>query len=151
MFYYVSPKISKRINYRTLSQTSHRLLFNNSNSYNQRFGFESNRNSDNDLKKNLDKSQKEFILREKIRLIKEELGDISSKDDDIEELKNKINKLKAPKNIIKKLNRELKKYESTPSVSPEVGIIRNYLDVMINLPWNTYTKDNTDLKEVKND
>ena len=50
MFYYVSPKISKRVNYRTLSQTSHRLLFNNSNSYNQRFGFESNRNSDNDLK-----------------------------------------------------------------------------------------------------
>ena len=88
--------------------------------------FEIEKKLDSDLKKNLDKSQKEFILREKIRLIKEELGDISSKDVDIEELREKIDKLKAPKNIIKKLNRELKKYESTPSASPEVGIIRNY-------------------------
>lgn len=102
------------------------------------------------LKKTLDKSQKEFILREKIRLIKEELGDITSKDDDIEELKNKISKLKAPKNIINKLNKELKKYESTPSASPEVGIIRNYIDVLISLPWNAYTKDNINLVDVKN-
>ena len=49
----------------------------------------------------------------------------------------------------KKLERELKKYESTPQASPEIGIIRNYIDVLINLPWNTYTKDNTDLKNVK--
>lgn len=101
------------------------------------------------LKKGLDKNQKEFILREKIRLIKEELGDISSKDDDTSELRKKISKLKAPKNIIKKLEKELKKYESTPSVSPEVGIIRNYIDVLINLPWNVTTKDNTDLKKVR--
>lgn len=101
------------------------------------------------LKKGLDKSQKEFILREKIRIIKEELGDVSSKDDDIEEIKEKISKIKAPKNIIKKLDKELKKYESTPSMSPEVGIIRNYIDVLINLPWNSYTKDNTNLKNVK--
>ena len=111
--------------------------------------FEIERKIDLDLKKSLDKSQKEFILREKIRLIKEELGDISSKDDDIEELKDKVSKLKAPKNIINKINRELKKYEVAPSVSPEVGIIRNYIDVLINLPWNTYTKDNTDLVSVK--
>ncbi len=111
--------------------------------------FEIENRLDSNLKKGLDKSQKEFILREKIRIIKEELGDISSKDDDVDELKNKINKLKAPKSIIKKLNRELKKYESTPSASPEVGIIRNYIDVLINLPWNTYTKDSSDLKKAK--
>lgn len=101
------------------------------------------------LKKGLDDSQKEFILREKIRIIKEELGDISSKDEDVEELRKKIDKLRAPKNIIKKLQKELKKYESTPSSSPEVGIIRNYIDILISLPWNVYTKDNTDLKNVK--
>lgn len=111
--------------------------------------YEIEKKLDTDLKKGLDKSQKEFILREKIRLIKEELGDVSSKDDDIEEIRTKISKLKAPKNIIKKLERELKKYESTPSASPEVGIIRNYLDVLLNLPWNSSTKDNNDLKEVK--
>ncbi len=111
--------------------------------------YEIEKKLDIELKKGLDKSQKEYILREKIKLIKEELGDISSKDDDIEELKSKIKKLKAPKNIIKKLDREIKKYESTPSASPEVGIIRNYIDIMVNLPWNNYTKDNTNLKKVR--
>lgn len=101
------------------------------------------------LKHELDKSQKEFILREKIKIIKEELGDISSKDDDINEIREKVKKIKAPKNIIKKLEREIKKYESTPSVSPEVGIIRNYIDILVNLPWNVTTKDNTDLTKVK--
>ncbi len=112
--------------------------------------FEIEKKLDTKLKKEMDKTQTEFILREKIKLIKEELGDISSKDDEVEEIREKISKLKAPKNIIKKLERELKKYESTPSASPEVGIIRNYIDVLVNLPWNTCTKDNTDLKKVRN-
>ena len=111
--------------------------------------FEIEKKLDTKLKKEMDKNQTEFILREKIRLIKEELGDVSSKDDEIEEIKEKIKKLKCPKNILKKLDRELKKYESTPSTSPEIGIIRNYIDVLINLPWNVYTKDNKDLKKVK--
>lgn len=111
--------------------------------------FEIEKSLDKKLKHELDKNQKEFILREKIRLIKEELGDISSRDDEIEEIKEKISKLKAPKNILKKLDKELKKYEATPSASPEVGIIRNYIDVLVNLPWNNLTKDNTDLKKVK--
>ncbi len=111
--------------------------------------FEIEQKLDNKLKKELDNSQKEYILREKIRLIKEELKDISSKDEDVEEIRTKIKKLKMPKNIQDKVNKELKKYESTPSASPEVGIIRNYIDVLINLPWNNYTKDNSDLKKVK--
>lgn len=112
--------------------------------------YEIEKRLDSKLKKELDNSQKEFILREKIRLIKEELRDISSKDEDVEEIKEKLKKLKAPKNIHKKIEREIRKYEATPSASPEVGIIRNYLDVLINLPWQVYTKDNTDLKNVKN-
>ena len=111
--------------------------------------FEIEKNIDKKLKKEMDKTQKEYILRERIKLIKEELGDISSKDEETDELREKIKKLKAPKNIIKKLEHELKKYESTPSASPEVGIIRNYLDVLLNLPWNNVTKDKTDLKKVK--
>lgn len=111
--------------------------------------YEIEKKLDSKLKKELDNSQKEFILREKIKLIKEELGDISSKDDDINEIKEKLKKLKAPINIRKKIERELRKYEATPSASPEVGIIRNYLDVLINLPWQVYTKDNTDLKKVR--
>lgn len=111
--------------------------------------FEIEKRLDSKLKKELDNSQKEFILREKIKLIKEELGDISSKDEEIDEIREKLSKLKAPKNIITKLEKEIKKYEATPSASPEIGIIRNYIDILINLPWNTYTKDNMDLKNVK--
>lgn len=111
--------------------------------------YEIEKRLDTKLKAEMDKTQTEFILREKIRLIKEELGDISSKDDEIEEIREKIKKLKCPKNITKKLEKELKKYESTPSASPEIGIIRNYIDVLINLPWNNYTKDNSDLKKVR--
>lgn len=111
--------------------------------------FEIEKRLDIKLKNEMDKTQTEFILREKIRLIKEELGDISSKDDEVEELREKIKKLKCPKSITKKLEKELKKYEATPSASPEVGIIRNYIDVLISLPWNNTTKDNTDLNNVK--
>jgi len=111
--------------------------------------FEIEKNIDKKLQKELDKNQKEFILREKIKIIKEELGDVSSKDEDIDEIKEKLSKLKAPNNIIKKIEREIKKYEQTPSASPEVGIIRNYIDVLINLPWKITTKDNYDLKNVK--
>ncbi len=111
--------------------------------------YEIEKRLDSKLKKELDNSQKEFILREKIRLIKEELGDVSSKDEDVEEIREKLKKLKAPKNIHKKIEREIRKYEMAPSASPEVGIIRNYLDVLINLPWQVYTKDNCDLKNVR--
>ncbi len=111
--------------------------------------FEIEKKIDSKLKKEMDKTQTEFILREKIRLIKEELGDISSKDDETEELKKKIEKLKCPSNIKKKLKNELKKYESTPLSSPEVSIIRNYIDVLLSLPWSNYTTDNTDLKKAR--
>lgn len=103
--------------------------------------YEIERKIDANLKKGLDKSQKEFVLREKLRLIKEELGDVSSKEEDILELREKLNNLKAPKNIIKKIDKELKKYEATPSASPEIGIIRNYIETLLALPWNVYTKD----------
>ena len=69
--------------------------------------FEIEKRLDIKLKNEMDKTQTEFILREKIRLIKEELGDISSKDDEVEELKEKIKKLKCPKSITKKLEKEL--------------------------------------------
>lgn len=111
--------------------------------------FEIEKKLDSSLKNELDKSQKEYILREKIRLIKEELGDISSKDDDVEELRDKLSNLDAPDYIITKLEKEIKKYESTPTASPEIGIIRNYIDVLLELPWNKYTIDNNDLKKAK--
>lgn len=98
------------------------------------------------LKKALDDNQKEFILREKIRLIREELGDVNLKESDVNLLKDKIDKFKCPKNIKDKLYSELKKYELMNSNSPELGVVRNYIELMLSLPWEESTKENKDLK-----
>ena len=98
------------------------------------------------LKKTLDDSQKEFILREKIRLIREELGDVNLKESDVNILKEKIDKFKCPFYIKEKLNNELKKYELMNSNSPEVGVVRNYIELLLSLPWDTKTIENKDLK-----
>ena len=111
--------------------------------------FDIEKEIDKKLQKELDDSQKEYILREKLKLIKEELGDISCKDDDVIEMKEKLSSLSAPENVLKKIEKEIKKYEATPSMSPEIGIIRNYIDVLFSLPWNKQTKDFVDLKKVK--
>ena len=70
----------------------------------------------NKVKEKLEEGQRDYILREKLKVIKEELGDISSKDDEIEELRGKIKKLKCPKNITKKLERELKNMNLLPKL-----------------------------------
>lgn len=101
---------------------------------------------DEKVKKNMDNSQREFILKEKIKALKQELGE-DSIDDEIADLKEKINNLKCQTKVKKKLNKELKKYQELPSTSPEVGIIKNYIEYLLELPWKNRTKDNVDLKK----
>lgn len=102
------------------------------------------------VKKDLDAGQKEYILREKIKAIQEELGDVSYKDVEIEELREKIALLDAPLNIKERLKSELKKLNFSISGSPEVSTIRNYIDWLLNIPWNKETIDNFDLKDARN-
>jgi ATP-dependent Lon protease len=104
---------------------------------------------DSKVKKELDTNQKEYLLREKIKVIKQELGDITIKDEEIDDLKKQASKLKAPDKIKERLNREIKKYESLPSMSPELNIVRNYIEWILELPWEEYTSDNENLKEVR--
>ena len=97
----------------------------------------------------LDQSQKEYILREKIRTIKEELGDINDKDSETDTFRKKIEKLKCPKKVKDRLYLELSRYESMNPNSPELGMTRTYIETLLSLPWNIYTKDNDDLTKVK--
>ena len=97
------------------------------------------------LKISLDEAQKEYVLRERLKVIKQELHEDTSKEDEIEELQNKVNNLKAPENIKNKLLKEIRKYESLPISSPEVTICKNYIDTCLSLPWNVFTKDEKDL------
>lgn len=104
---------------------------------------------DDKLSFEIEKSQKDYVLREKIRVIKEELGDINDKDNEINKLRKKIEKLKCNSKVKDRLKLELNRYETMTPNAPEVGMIRNYIDWLLELPWNNYTKDNNDLNKVK--
>ena len=96
----------------------------------------------------LEKSQKEFILKEKIKIIKEELGEGYNPDQEIDALKEKAKKLKAPKKIKDRLEKEINKYEAGNQLSPEMTMISSYIDWLLNLPWEKTTEDEKDLKKV---
>lgn len=102
-----------------------------------------------DVKKSIDESQKEYYLREKMRAIQTELGDKARQDEEVEELRKKIAEAKMPKKIEEKAYKELERYANTNNQMAESGIIRNYLDFLINLPWYKQTEDTTDLNAVK--
>ena len=102
-----------------------------------------------EVEKELNDTQKEYFLREKIKLMQKELGEGNNKDSEIERLTKKVAKMKCPSKVKEKIKRELDRYEGISSNSPEVGMVREYLDWMINLPWNNYTKDTDDLVKVK--
>ena len=100
------------------------------------------------LKQKIDDSQREYLLKEKIRIIKEELGESTIKETEIDNLKKKISEKDLPDNIRKKLESELKRYILSSDASPEITIIRTYIDWLLNLPWNKKTEDNYKIKEV---
>lgn len=95
----------------------------------------------------LEQSQKEFVLREKIKVIKKELGDENQSESDV--IREKIDSLDCPKKVKEKLYIELNKYESSNSISPESGMIRNYIEWLLSLPWSKTTEDRKDLKKVR--
>ena len=113
--------------------------------YKEQDMFQIEKDIDGQVKKQLDDTQKEFILREKIKQIKTELGEDSIKETDADKLKERIDLLDCPSKIKDRLNSELKRYESASIMSPETNLIRNYIECLLSLPWNTSTIDNEDL------
>ena len=105
---------------------------------------------DKKIKKQLDKGEKDYYLKEKIKLLKDELGETKVKDEEIESLKRKVNNLKVSSNIKDKLINEIDRYEDLSPASPEISIIKNYIDYMLKLPWGIETADIEDLNEIKN-
>lgn len=101
------------------------------------------------VKERIDDNQKEYYLREKMRVIKEELGDVSNKDDDTDDIRKKIANDPYPEAIKDKINEELQRYEMLPASSGEAGVIRTYIDWLIKLPWWQQTEDNSNLSEVE--
>ena len=104
---------------------------------------------DQEVRRSINESQKEFYLREKMKAIQNELGDKAKKESDIDELREQIKKANMPKNVEEKALKELNRYSSTPTSSPESGIIRTYLDFLIGLPWSVQSVDTNDIKIAK--
>ncbi len=99
--------------------------------------------------KELDESQRQFVLREKIKVIREELGEANNKDDEVDTLRKRIANLKCDPKVKDRLKEELHRYEMANPSSPEVGIIRDYIEWLLHLPWCYHTKDNQNLIEVR--
>ncbi len=93
-------------------------------------------------------TQKEFIIKEKIKKLKTELGESNLKEEEVEKFKKALKDLNLNKKIFSNLTSEIKKYELTSESSPEAAVIRNYLDLVLNLPWKIYTQDEEDLNKI---
>ena len=98
-------------------------------------------------RESINKSQREYYLREQLRAIKKELGEDS--DSELEELKQQASSLPLPAEAKKEVERQLKRLEKIPPDSMETTVIRNYVDWILAMPWGKYTTDNLDLDHAK--
>lgn len=101
------------------------------------------------VKEAMERTQKEFYLREQMKAIQSELGDKEGKTGEVSELRKRIIAAEMPESTLKTAMKELDRYEKLPSASAESGVIRNYLEWLITLPWSNATKDRLDIKRAE--
>ncbi|PEL38901.1 endopeptidase La [Bacillus wiedmannii] len=97
------------------------------------------------VKRSMERTQKEYFLREQMKAIQTELGDKEGKGGEVEELREKIEQSGMPEETMKAALKELDRYEKLPASSAESGVIRNYMDWLLALPWTEATEDMIDL------
>ena len=102
------------------------------------------------VNENITKSQREFYIREKIKLLKKELNELSGNTSESDNISKVLDKKWFPKEIKDKIEEELKKLEAMPPMSAEVSVVKNYLDWLIKLPWSEKTKSTHSLTKIKN-
>lgn len=101
------------------------------------------------IRKEMNRVQKEYYLREQLKAIRKELGEDFDQNSEIDEFRKKLKKLKLKKSIKEKINKELDRLARLNPSSSESGVIRNYIDNFFLLPWNKESKDNIDVKKTK--
>src|SRR5664279_2439098 len=99
-----------------------------------------------EVKSEMDKTQREYILREQLKAIQRELGEDDPQQAEINELREKIEAAGMPEEVKARALKETDRMSRIPSASPEVGVIRTYVDWLVALPWNISTTDNLDIK-----
>ncbi|AET56823.1 ATP-dependent protease La [Paenibacillus terrae HPL-003] len=121
---------------------------------NEREVLELERKINQRVKKQMEKTQKEYYLREQMKAIQKELGEKEGRAGEVEELRNQLSELELPGPVKEKVEKEIDRLEKMPASSAEGGVIRNYVDWLLSLPWNKFTDDDLDIakaEEVLND
>lgn len=101
------------------------------------------------IRDRFEKNQREVILREKLKIVKDELGDVTDSKDDGESIRKQLEENPYPQNIKTRVLDELKRYETMPSASPEASVIKNYIDWLLKTPWYQTTEDEKDITKVE--
>ena len=101
------------------------------------------------VKKQMEKTQKEYYLREQMKAIQKELGDKEGRAGEVEELRNQLQAAGVPEKVQEKVEKEIDRLEKMPSTSAEGGVIRNYIDWLLALPWTHQTEDHLDIKSAE--
>lgn len=99
-----------------------------------------------DVRKQLNKVQRDYYLREQIKAIQKELGDTND-DDEVSEYRQKLQEMKIPDETREKIEKEIEKFERTPVGSPDYNVSKNYLEVIFSLPWNKECRNRFDIKK----
>ncbi|MEK6673337.1 MAG: endopeptidase La [Nitrospirota bacterium] len=97
----------------------------------------------------IDKTQREYFLREQLKAIQKELGDIDERAEEIKEFKKKIEDAKMPEKVLKEAEKQLRRIEKMHPDSAEAATVRTYLEWMVEVPWSKSTKDNLDIKSAE--
>ncbi|TKH46608.1 endopeptidase La [Paenibacillus sp. FSL R10-2782] len=121
---------------------------------NEREVLELERKINQRVKKQMEKTQKEYYLREQMKAIQKELGEKEGRAGEVEELRNQLSELELPAPVKEKVEKEIDRLEKMPASSAEGGVIRNYVDWLLSLPWNKFTDDDLDIvkaEEILND
>ena len=101
------------------------------------------------VRESIDENQREYYLREKLRAIKEELGDSVPKEDDAEMIREELEKNPYPQHVKDKIEEELRRFETMPAASSEANVVRTYIDWMMKTPWYQETKDVEDIQAIE--
>ncbi|WP_422660145.1 endopeptidase La [Paenibacillus sp. EC2-1] len=112
---------------------------------NEREVLELERKINQRVKKQMEKTQKEYYLREQMKAIQKELGEKEGRTGEVEELRNQLKELELPERVQEKVEKEIDRLERMPSSSAEGGVIRNYVDWLLALPWTKQTEDDLDI------
>ncbi|WP_044640612.1 endopeptidase La [Risungbinella massiliensis] len=101
------------------------------------------------VKKQMEKAQKEYYLREQMKAIQKELGEKEGRAGEVEELRKKLSQLIAPDSVKEKIERELDRLEKIPNTSAEGGVVRTYIDWLLDIPWDKETEDDLSIQKAE--